>query len=124
MRHRPVAGLHKTGQYELCDVLHHGLLADFHSYSGWQDSNRPPNRWRRSDRCFARKEPARTSQKPADLYWAGVGGSALETVALLFHRRSSNRYRAAAPSRSPFRQWPMAGYPKAFNIEMDPHEDL
>ena len=51
---------------------------------------------------------------------------AMEAVALLLHRgRSSHRH--WTPQRLPgmfSASTPMAGYPKAYNIQMDPHEDL
>ena len=48
----------------------------------------------------------------------------MEAVANVLHRHSSDWL---GPQRQPgifSASAPMAGYPKAYNIEMDPHEDL
>ena len=45
-------------------------------------------------------------------------------MAQVLHRRAPHRHRAPAPAGHVLRQLTDAGYPKVFNIEMDPHEDL
>ena len=56
---------------------------------------------------------------------ADTGGGKVEAVAHVLHRCACRP--ASVPSASPAcisSSAPMAGYPKIYNIEMDPHEDL
>jgi len=45
-------------------------------------------------------------------------------MAHVLHRRASDRHRAAAPARHVLFQRADGRYPKIYNLEMDPHEDL
>ena len=61
------------------------------------------------------KKRDRESRQPAELHRCRSGGSAVEAMARVFHRRATHRHRAPAPARRLFVQRAhRAGYPQGF----------
>ena len=113
----------KPGTTSDRDVLDHGLHAHLRQHHRREDAHRPGHRRCRPDRCVVRQ--AETGNRDSLLTFMGADLVAVRWKQWRMYftdvyptgigpQRQPGMFSAGAP---------MAGYPKVFNIEMDPHED-
>ena len=94
----PLARQDQAEHHVVRDVLDHGFLADIRAHRRRQDAHGPADRRRGPDRCLARQQRDGASREPLELHRRRPGRRALEAVAHLLHRHSSDRQWTAAPA--------------------------
>jgi hypothetical protein len=81
-------------------ILDHGFPSDLRPHRGRENADGPGDRRRGPDRCLARYQPDGPSRRRLELHRSRPSRHALEAVAYLLHRRSCDRHRTAATTRS------------------------